>query len=351
MPAMVRATLLVFGLAACGGGGSVSPDASDPPLDAPDDVDAPPDANPLATLAGTGLCLDPACATFSPDVIEYRPRFELWSDTATKRRWIQLPGGAAIDTANMDRWVFPVGTRLWKEFTRDGVRVETRFITKLLEDDDAPGAWFYITYQWNEAQDDTVAVTNGVTDANGTGHDIPSREQCRECHESLRPSRVLGFAALQLDFASELLDLEDASAQGLLTAPPTTGTPNTRFPIPGTAVDRAALGYLHANCGHCHNPTSPTIDHSPMDLSLETTKLASLQDTPVYLTAVDKTAEVPFFDNGIEYTMIVISGQPDTSGLVVRMNTMNATRRMPKVGSELTDPDGQAVLRAWIDSL
>ena len=40
-------------------------------------------AQPLATpdtLAGTGLCVDAACATFTADVRSYTPRWALWSD-------------------------------------------------------------------------------------------------------------------------------------------------------------------------------------------------------------------------------------------------------------------------------
>src|SRR5688500_10928292 len=101
-------------------------------------VDASPDADLLRppTLAGTGLCTNPECTTFSSDVFEYVPRFELWADTAAKRRWIYLPPGTQIDTSDMDYWKFPVGTKLWKEFTRDNVRVETRYIVKTLPNDD-----------------------------------------------------------------------------------------------------------------------------------------------------------------------------------------------------------------------
>src|SRR5688572_31053294 len=55
---------------------------------------------------------------------------QLWADGATKRRWLFLPDGAQIDSADPDHWRFPAGTRLWKEFTRDGVRVETRIMHK-----------------------------------------------------------------------------------------------------------------------------------------------------------------------------------------------------------------------------
>src|SRR5258708_36970388 len=43
--------------------------------------------------------------------------------------------------------------------------------------------------------------------------------------------------------------LADFTAPGLLTDPPA-----SEFVTPGDPVTAGALGYLHANCGHCHNP-------------------------------------------------------------------------------------------------
>jgi len=126
--------LAIVLLAACGDG-LLAPDArpSDaraPRPDAPVDaaIDTMPDGNPFTppTLLLTGLCLDLACAQISPEVQAYVPRYPLWADTATKRRWIFTPPGAQIDTTDMNHWKFPVGTKFWKEFTRDGIRVETR---------------------------------------------------------------------------------------------------------------------------------------------------------------------------------------------------------------------------------
>ena len=54
----------------------------------------------------------------SPGVYRFTPAFELWSDGATKRRWIYLPPGSRIDTRDPDAWRFPTGTKLWKEFRR-----------------------------------------------------------------------------------------------------------------------------------------------------------------------------------------------------------------------------------------
>jgi hypothetical protein len=53
----------------------------------------------------------------SPTVRPFEPAFALWSDGVTKRRWIELPPGARIDATNTGDWIFPQGTKLWKEFS------------------------------------------------------------------------------------------------------------------------------------------------------------------------------------------------------------------------------------------
>src|SRR5262249_12352776 len=157
-----------------------------------------PDPNNPQTLFDTGLCVDRACTVISPDVHAYTPQFALWADTASKRRWFKLPPGTQIDTSDMDHWVFPVGTKFWKEFSRSGVggdiRIETRLIMRI-GPGDQQADWLYVPFQWNDTQTDTMAVPMGVDNANGTTHDIPSRVQCKGCHENLKPYRILGFQA------------------------------------------------------------------------------------------------------------------------------------------------------------
>ena len=322
------------------------------PVDAPIATDDTLDADPGETLDASGLCLDSACTMISPDVRSYVPQYELWADTATKRRWVQLPAGMKIDTTDPDHWVFPVGTKFWKEFTRDAVRVETRLIEKRMADEDAPGAWYYAAYAWNADQTLATRAMGGVVDANGTGHDIPAPFACRNCHEALDPGRILGFQALSLDYDAPAgeLDLDQLVADQLLTTnPPGAAAPH--YPLPGTAVDKAAFGYLHANCGHCHNPTSPINGNTPVDLRMVTTKLATVNVVPAYATSVDVDAAVPFSENNVTYNKIIISNDPDMSGLIVRMNSANVGRRMPATASEIVDPAGQTALRAWIQAL
>lgn len=359
--------LLSLLVAACGGSSDNKPDATVVDTGAPVDqavvIDAvvTPDANPLTpdTLAGTGLCLDDKCNSISTDVHAYAPRFALWADTATKRRWMYLPPGTKIDTSDMNYWKFPIGTKFWKEFTRDGVRVETRYMVKLADESVAAPmtGWYYVSYQWNATEDGTTAVTAGVTDANGTGHDIPSRQQCKQCHENLRGTdgnrgRVLGFGALQLDADGDF-DLEDLISQNLLSNPPTTGAAHARFALPGTATDLAAYGYLHANCGHCHNPTSSIYvnNQTHMVLRYDLSHIGSIADMPQFMTTVSHADDIPYTDNGTTFDTVVVPKMPAKSTMIDRMTSTVQSRHMPALGSEIVDPMGQTVLTAWINSL
>jgi hypothetical protein len=317
-------------------------------------ADASPDANPLnpMTLADTGLCRNAACTQVSSEVHAYVPRFQLWADGATKKRWMYLPPGTKIDTSDPDHWVFPMGTRFWKEFTRGSVRVETRYIAKVLPDEAAPDAWFYISFAWNQTQDATTAVTAGRVNVNGTTHDIPARSDCQVCHDNVNPGRVLGFQAIQLDATDPdgLLDLDRIDALGWLTRSPPAKINGAHYPFPvATQAQADALGYMHANCGHCHNPSSRIQTDTPMVLRLDTTKLATLTGTPTYLTTTNQPG-ITISENGTPFTTLVIPKDPDHSIVNVRVNT-TTTNHMPPLGTELTDPRATELILGWINSL
>lgn len=304
-----------------------------------------PDPNMPATLAETGLCVDAGCTQIASGIHAYKPRWELWSDTATKRRWIYLPPGSKIDTSNMDHWSFPVGTKLWKEFTRGTTRVETRLVMRV-DDTGTNDDWFYAAYVWNQAQNATVWAEFGEPDANGTEHDVPGKVLCSLCHDNNRPSRVLGFSALQLDFdgANGELDLADVIANNWLTQNPAGSTPY--FPLPGnTTTEQPALGYMHANCGHCHNPNSSVNTNTPIALRLTTTTLGSLATTPPYATTVNVEATLT------QGVTIVEPGMPDASDLIQRFESTNIAKRMPQAGTEMMDTTGQTILRDWVTNI
>jgi hypothetical protein len=344
--------LLLVATSACGDnhGTADAPVLDAAALDSAIDGGATTDASTAMppTLADTGLCVDPGCQTISPDVRTYKPRWALWSDGAVKRRFIYLPPGATIDTSDMDHWKFPTGTKLWKEFTRDGIRVETRLYQK---NGPADTDWYFVAYAWNAAQDQAVAAPLGQMNANGTQHDIPQRSDCRKCHDQV-PGRVLGFSALQLDYdaPSTDLDLADLVAMNALSAPPASQTNGAYFPLPpATPTEIAALGYLHANCGHCHNPSSSVHAIVPQVLRLSTapSALTTLEATPTYMTTVNVAPTL----HSLPGPSIVVAGDPDNSVMIQRFISTNTALHMPQIATEIEDTTAEATLRAWITNI
>ena len=105
-------------------------------------VDGSDGAVPLPdSLADTGLYSNFAQKTLADGVRPYTPGLTFWSDGAQKSRFLYLPPGTKIDTSNMDEWVFPIGTKVWKEFVVDSKRVETRLFWKV-----SATEWLATTY-------------------------------------------------------------------------------------------------------------------------------------------------------------------------------------------------------------
>lgn len=284
-------------------------------------------------LSQTGLFAVENPDAIAEGVVPFRPRYELWSDGAQKQRWVRLPPGARVDTSNVDDWVLPEGTQLWKEFRRDGVRVETRLLQKV-----GPGGgdWAALAYAWLPDGSDALAVPYGVEDALGTTHDVPGAGECHACHGG-RKSYALGFSALQLAYDAEpgSLDLADLASAGLLTSPPA-----GPLDLPGNETERAALGYLHANCGHCHNQERPPSDgarcfdpDNKIDFWLRADALASPADTPTYRSMRETCVE---------------PGDPDGSRLVQLVSRRGVFAQMPPLGTESVDSNAADLLRRWV---
>ena len=300
---------------------------SDPVEPAPD---APPPVQPSrlpAKLSRTGLYADFATKTLSDASIEFAPRYVLWSDAAIKRRWIQLPEGATIDTSSIDHWTFPVGTKWFKEFSLDGKRLETRLIWRVADTGDREKDTLFGAYVWDDTESEATFEAGGYINIRGTQHDAPAADTCWKCHIG-EPGRALGFSALQL-----------ADLSALPLSDPPQGTPY--------AAPNDALGYLHANCGHCHNPSGSAWVNSAMVLRLDVADRSIATSKP-YLTTVGVALE-QWLGHG--YTNRIVPGDPDNSALLYRMTQRTQNIQMPPIATEVTDPTGIALVRAWIQSL
>ena len=301
------------------------------------------------TLTETGVYADIESRTLADGLRGFAPSFVLWSDGAQKQRWLALPKASQIDTSDMNRWQFPIGTRAVKEFSLNGVPLETRLVERYGagRDDYWMGA-----FVWREDRSDADFVEAGQEDVLGTAHDAPAQEHCSSCHNG-EPGRYLGVSALQLS-RSELSEddgawtLESLGAEQRLSDPP---APGTRYTPPGDEASQAALGYLHANCGHCHNPRGTSWPDTQMLLRLnveESVEESAPEDTRLFHSVVGQSLQYYRAEPG---TLRVVPGEPDSSALIQRMLVRGPKEQMPPLASEEIDPDGVLAIRRWIAEL
>jgi hypothetical protein len=331
---------LLASLAACGGGGDGGPGPTPTPGE--------------TLLSSTGLYTSIATQQIDPRNRFFAPQYVLWSDSGEKRRWIFLPPQSQIDTSDMNRWVFPVGTKIWKEFTFQGRRVETRLIEKTAAGSDV-GAWTLRTFRWRgDGSDAVLAPPEGALDVAptdfGTAHDLPSQNQCMLCHDR-GGDAPLGFSALQLsddldplaERPAESITLGGLAAQGLLTRRP---AEEPRIAA-DTPAGRVAMGYLHANCGNCHNPRGRA-GHIDLDLfHREGTR--SERDEQAYRTSVNRLATayvIPGLSPSQSYR--IRPGSLQQSAILVRMTHRSDASAMPPIASEAVDPEGVRFVTDWV---
>ncbi len=169
----------------------------------------------------------------------------------------------------------------------------------------------FATYVWQEDGADALLATDAVPNVLGTDHDVPAREACWLCHLG-ESGHVLGVSALQLE-------AEAANAPSL----------------------DPALGYLHGNCGHCHNPEGRA--WSDTDLLL---RVGADGDTSAVIASM--LAPMMTIPGGGPR---VRPGDPAHSPLFDRAARRGTDDQMPPIGSERVDEAAIEALRRWIRGL
>jgi mono/diheme cytochrome c family protein len=303
-------------------------------------------ASLTAILVGGSACardVDAAQPTVAPPVLRatgfselpirpFAPQYPLWSDGAAKRRWIYLPAPLGAD------WVFPVGARLWKQFAFGGSVVETRYMERT-----ATG-WLYASYAGGDDDAARVPERGAITSvevAPGRRHVIPSATDCVACHGN-GASPVLGFTPLQLSADRDpnaphaerrpegSLDLPALIASGL--APAQDAAPQIAA---RSADERAALGYLAANCGACHRGEGAL---ASLDMDLASRALATTVDRASHFTTSAATVRV-------------VPGAPEHSVLIARIGSRSPVAQMPPLGTQILDIEAIALVTRWIAQL
>lgn len=315
-------------------------------------------------LSCAGLYSNFADKTVNAELLEYKPSTEFWSDGAEKRRWIQLPAGQKIDTSDMNDWVFPVGTKVFKEFKLGGKRIETRLLEK------ADDEWRSTTYRWTADESDAERLEGGETidgiGPDGGVYEIPNTASCAaDCHGG-RKDFLLGFDAVSLGLPNATgLTLAELVDKKLLTQDPPAKT--LAYP-PATAAqggDKAgpAMAWLHINCGSaCHNRNpNAGANFSGLFLQMKSTQLmpepggppVTVDKLDAYAMTVCQKSNHPETAPNTGVMKFVRSGEPSRSWISVLSGQRKpaADNQMPPVATHAVDVNGHKLLDDWIAAL
>lgn len=346
--------LLLPALAACGGrtdldsdfaGASAAGSALGQWNEAALAEPCPGEDEPALTLECTGLYANIATKTVSDAVHSYAPAVPLWSDGAQKARWIYLPPHTVIDTTSPSEWRFPIGTRLWKEFSVGGKRIETRMFQKTMAD-----FWVYATYTWSADEAGASRSAGGdIVLADGQPYHVPTSSECDDCHRG-RSDCILGFEQGLLGLpGAPGVTLGDLAGAGKLSPAPS--RVNLQIGDDGTGAAAPALGWLHVNCGvTCHNTNANSMAYGAgMDLRLDPTLLDGRSSARFdsLRTTVGVAAQTPAWNGATR----IAPGDPGGSLLVQLISHRGMGMQMPPIATRVVDDADVVKVVAWVTDM
>ena len=338
--------------------------------------DGPTVPDPPSLLSETGVFADLATLTPHSGMLEYEPAAPLWSDRATKLRWIGVPNSVGTDAEFDDpsekitysatgEWIFPIGTTLVKQFnlpldegdidnpakTR---RLETRFMVR-----GEDGEYYAFTYRWRaDGSDADLLIGAETEDLTITREDdttyvqkweYPSRTQCFECHQT-GAGTVLGVKSRQLNHPIQYAETGKVSNQlATMLALGMFGESNIqlsdldeiltscRITDETASLEHRVRSYLDANCSMCHRPES-SAGRAQLNLLLAT----DLSSTGMI------NGSVLAGDLGLNDPRIVEPGDFLNSILYQRDSLTVGENIMPPLARSLEDTKYTEVLSEWI---
>ncbi|PKB25031.1 putative repeat protein (TIGR03806 family) [Novosphingobium kunmingense] len=291
-----------------------------------------------AKLSDYGFFADGAGHRPAAGVTPYRVQTPLWSDGTDKSRFVYLPAGTTARAQGEGMLDLPVGAALVKTFALNGKRIETRVLLHRAD------GWIGLPYVWNAEQTEATLALAGkridlVTPAGAAiSYAVPNKNQCKECHASGGQVTPIGPKARNLS-AEWLRSFHEA---GRLDAVPSVAR---RVPLwedrAKVPIADAARGWLDANCAHCHKPDGAA-SNSGLYLGWEVTDAAALGVRKRPVAAGRGAGNLDF---------AIFPGDPDHSILAYRIASLEGGVAMPELGRASVDPDGLAIVRAWITAM
>ncbi|WP_169435076.1 SO2930 family diheme c-type cytochrome [Neolewinella persica] len=300
----------------------------------------------------------------SEQVVPYTLNSPLFTDYATKSRFISFPEGSTAAYVSDEKVLdFPEGTVIIKNFyytnadlknNDTDVILETRLLLK------KDGEWIALPYVWNEEQTEAYLYILGkdidlVLEANDErveplnfSYSVPNINMCKNCHVKNQKLVPLGPTPRQLNRENQFISVSQnqlaflSDNHFLVDLPPLSVVAKLPdYKDESEPLDGRARAYLDVNCAHCHQDGG-SAKTSGLHLAYEESDLYRLgvNKPPV---AAGKGSGYLAFD--------IVSGKPEASILLYRMKHLEPDIVMPEIGKNLVDTEGVALIESWIKSL
>ncbi len=296
-----------------------------------------------ATLSAYGFFTDLKTRTPAARVTPYALNTPLFSDYASKQRYVYVPAGQSAPydaTAALD---LPVGSALIKTFGYgEGAAfrpIETRLLLR------RASGWVALPYVWNADLSDAVLKRAGTripvsfTDPSGQSRSIsyavPNQNQCKDCHALSGAITPIGPTVRNLNDGAQLARLVKA---GVLASAPADAPRLARWDDRSAPLNDRARAYLEVNCAHCHNPAGAA---SNSGLFLE-----NARGDPVALGIGKRPVAAGRGSGGFDFA--IDAGQPERSIMIHRLTSTEPGVAMPELGRATAHAEGIALLSQWI---
>jgi mono/diheme cytochrome c family protein len=110
-------------------------------------------------------------------------------------------------------------------------------------------------------------------------------------------------------------------------------------------AERAALGYLHGNCGNCHNDDGPL---AVLEMTLAQRVAASPNAVQRSIVGVQSQFRAP---GAPADAARVAPGHLGASVIALRMRSRDPLQQMPPLGTQAVDAEALALIGRWIEDL
>lgn len=318
-------------------------------------------------------------------VLPYDLSTALFTDYATKYRFVYVPDGQVAQFDEAEVMNLPVGSVLIKTFAlpantnQRGFENERLVETRLLIHRE--NGWTALPYIWTKDGRDAALKVAGGNFNVSLEHDnndlafvyqVPDKNKCKQCHQidkttaSGDTESIFSPIGPKARFLNTTFDYSSGKEnqlvqwqnEGLLTGVPADLSGIDSVPVfddsdaaslaelPFNELETLAKGYLDINCAHCHRKAGGNASNTGLSYEFWRPYAGNEKAHGRCKTPIAFSDEV---NNERPYGLK--PGSADESLMVYRMETLQPGHRMPEIGRMTTHTEGVALIKQWINAM